>query len=373
MHLTRTLARVVSIIAISIAIVPAAPAGASHTRLQELRQQERATRARLATALVKDAEVRAVLGRVTTRLNREQAALNAAKATITKIELRMRAEQRRLERLEARADQRAKIIAGRAAALYMMGPVTGTQMMSGSESMSDVVARAGALEFVMRFDKVVLEELARIEDQTNKTRATLKAERTEMSKVKARMQERVDAVAELVATQRAAHNKLAGSISAARAQIAALDREQSRIQSIIVSRSSASSGGSVSTGGASASGYAWPIRGRITSGYGPRWGSFHTGIDIDCRTGDGIGASKGGRVIASEYGGGYGQMIIIDHGGGMSTLYAHMSRLYVGRGAQVSQGQRIGACGSTGNSTGDHLHFEVRVNGQHRNPMNYLP
>ena len=370
MHLHRTLARVVTLLAILIAIVPAAPAGASHTRLQELRQQERATRARLATALVKDAEVRAVLGRVTARLNTEQSALNAARATLSKIELRMRTEQRRLERLQARADQRAKIIAGRAAALYMMGPVTNTQVMSGSETMSDVVARAGALEFVMRFDKTILEELATIEDQTTKTRAALRIERQEMSKVKARMQERVDAVAELVATQRAAHNKLSGSISAARAQIVALEREQTRIQSIIVSRSSS---GSVGTGGASAKGYAWPIRGRITSGYGPRWGSFHTGIDIDCRTGDGIGASKAGKVIASEYAGGYGQMIIIDHGNGMSTLYAHMSRLFVGRGARVNQHQRIGACGTTGNSTGDHLHFEVRVNGNHRNPMNYLP
>ena len=96
-------------------------------------------------------------------------------------------------------------------------------------------------------------------------------------------------------------------------------------------------------------------------------------MDIDCRTGDTIVAAKDGRVIASEYAGGYGNMVIIDHGGGYTTLYAHLSRRYAGDGQTVDQRQSIGACGSTGNSTGDHLHFEVRFNGNHRNPRPYLP
>ncbi len=128
-----------------------------------------------------------------------------------------------------------------------------------------------------------------------------------------------------------------------------------------------------SIGATNPGGFAWPWRGAITSGFGPRWGSFHEGIDIDCVTGDSIGASKAGTVISATYDSGYGYYIVIDHGGGFATLYAHNSELYVGAGDSVSQGDAISACGSTGHSTGDHLHFEVRVNGSPQDPMGYLP
>ncbi len=122
----------------------------------------------------------------------------------------------------------------------------------------------------------------------------------------------------------------------------------------------------------------WPLPGfsTISSGYGSRWGSFHKGIDI---TGGGvyghdIVAAESGTVIVSRDLGGadYGKYIIIDHGGGICTLYAHASALLVSEGQTVSRGQVIARVGSTGNSTGPHLHFEVRVNGSHTNPMNYL-
>jgi murein DD-endopeptidase MepM/ murein hydrolase activator NlpD len=127
-------------------------------------------------------------------------------------------------------------------------------------------------------------------------------------------------------------------------------------------------GGDVGT-----SGFAWPISGAITSGFGPRWGSTHTGIDIDCVTGAPIRASKAGSVLSASYDGGYGYHVVIDHGGGFGSLYAHASKLYVSSGESVSQGETIAACGSTGQSTGDHLHFEVRVNGAPQDPLRYLP
>ena len=131
---------------------------------------------------------------------------------------------------------------------------------------------------------------------------------------------------------------------------------------------------STATLAASASGFAWPFSGPITSGYGPRWGSTHNGIDIDCSTGDPIRASKGGNVVTASYdGSGYGYYVVIDHGGGFATLYAHNVSLGVSVGQSVSQGQVISSCGNTGASTGDHLHFEVRVNGTPQDPMAYLP
>ena len=124
----------------------------------------------------------------------------------------------------------------------------------------------------------------------------------------------------------------------------------------------------------------WPTVSRwITSYYGPRpdpFGSgtygWHSGIDIAVSTGTPIYAANSGRVYLSSWYGGYGEAVIIDHGGGMMTLYGHNSERWVSEGEWVSQGQQVAAAGSTGNSTGPHLHFEVRINGATRNPLEYL-
>ena len=100
---------------------------------------------------------------------------------------------------------------------------------------------------------------------------------------------------------------------------------------------------------------------------------MHQGQDIGAAMGTPIKAAKSGRVIKASGGGGYGNLTLVDHGGGIVTAYAHQSRFAASEGAQVQGGQVIGYVGSTGHSTGPHLHFEVRVNGTQRNPRPYLP
>ena len=116
----------------------------------------------------------------------------------------------------------------------------------------------------------------------------------------------------------------------------------------------------------------WPAAGTLTSGFGSRWGRLHAGIDIAGPVGTPLIASKSGTVIFAGVQGGYGNLVLIDHGGGFVTAYAHQSRIATSVGASVSAGQVIGYMGNTGNSTGPHLHFEIRVNGSAQNPMGYL-
>lgn len=170
------------------------------------------------------------------------------------------------------------------------------------------------------------------------------------------------------------------------AEVAALSREEATLSNLIRSRqvsvevaAAPSSGGG--GGGAAepapaartSGGMSWPANGSVTSGFGYRWGSLHAGIDIANGIGTPIRAAKAGTIILAGWNGGYGNAIVIDHGGGLSTLYGHMTRLRASEGQRVDQGDVIGDMGSTGNSTGSHLHFETRVNGSPRNPTGYLP
>jgi len=117
----------------------------------------------------------------------------------------------------------------------------------------------------------------------------------------------------------------------------------------------------------------WPTAGRVSSNFGPRWGRQHMGLDIANSVGTPIYAAEAGTVIASYYSSSYGNIVKISHDNGMITYYAHMSKRIASEGQKVKRGQLIGYMGSTGRSTGSHLHFEVRINGTAKNPLKYLP
>jgi murein DD-endopeptidase MepM/ murein hydrolase activator NlpD len=134
----------------------------------------------------------------------------------------------------------------------------------------------------------------------------------------------------------------------------------------------------------SRAGLIWPVVGRVSSGFGMRGGGktksgrvrrgqFHNGIDIPMPKGTSILAAKGGVVVESGPSRGYGQRVVVDHGNGLRTLYAHCSKILVKKGQRVVQGQRLALVGRTGRATCNHLHFVVYVNGKAKNPVEYLP
>ena len=151
------------------------------------------------------------------------------------------------------------------------------------------------------------------------------------------------------------------------AQIAAAVRGEASAVEATVSRANAAL-----VGAPSGQGLTWPVNGTVTSNFGPRWGRQHNGIDIAANTGTTVASAGSGTVIAAGFSGGFGQRVLIQHSGGLVTLYAHLSSINVSTGQSVSSGTSIGAVGCTGSCTGPHLHFETRVGGTAYDPRSYL-
>jgi murein DD-endopeptidase MepM/ murein hydrolase activator NlpD len=276
-----------------------------------------------------------------------------------------------LQKLEARLVQ-----------LYETADTDELDVLLQSDSLSELIEQVDYFHTIGDADKQLADHLKTLSSQMRLARmmtASTKRDVAEATAVLARETEK----------QRAARDALVvrqNALAAARANQRSLlvtvrsqrekdEEDLSKMQAasaaiaaqIRAHQAASGSGGN----GTSSSGLAWPVNGPITSGFGPRWGSFHEGIDIGASCGTPIHAAASGTVIYSGWMDGYGNFVVIDHGNGLATAYGHQSAIYVS-GGSVSQGQAIGAVGSTGNSTGCHLHFEVRVNGSPVDPLGYL-
>ena len=238
-------------------------------------------------------------------------------------------------------------------------------------------------------------ELARLRQQQDDERAAAESERDRVSALVARQEELVGQVESRaedkrtvlagLESDRATAEQLIADLEAESAQIEAELRAAAEAAAAAAAAQQAAAGGSSSSGGSvnapapSGSGrFIYPVNGRISSNYGYRIhpisgaSRLHAGMDIAAGTGTPIYAAGPGTVIYAGWRGGYGNTIMIDHGGGIVTLYGHQSSLASSVGQSVSQGQVIGYVGSTGYSTGPHLHWEVRVNGSPRDPRGYV-
>jgi murein DD-endopeptidase MepM/ murein hydrolase activator NlpD len=314
--------------------------------------------------------------------------LNGVATSVERQRASVRDAERRLVEVEGDAARLQEAFADRIARLYMQGPELTVELLLSSGDADEAIARTVLLERLTEGDQVDLERLEAAGVGVAAARERLAAEQLLLE----------DRLAEqLVVREEAESLRSSRALAAADARARTerlvdqeddLEAEEERLEALIRAQQeqerrrrvederrasaaanpprSGSSGGAVSSGG-----YAWPMCAPVTSEYGPRWGRVHRGIDQGAAGGTPIGAAKAGRVIFAGWQGGYGNLVLIDHGGAVSA-YAHQSRFAVGQGAQVSRGQTIGYVGSTGNSTGPHLHLEIRVNGSAVNPRQYL-
>jgi murein DD-endopeptidase MepM/ murein hydrolase activator NlpD len=265
------------------------------------------------------------------------------------------------------------------------------ELLALPSNLTDVARRNELVKDVQAQDNDAYTALTETQDKLALEEVALTSARDRERKRAADTQVAVADVAQLKKSQEAAKAVLDQRIAALTAEADALAAEQTKLEDLIRQRQAAleaarraraaaaaragtaldrlPTGGS----GVSPSGFIWPVRGVLTSGYGPRWGRMHTGIDIGARGGTPIQAAKAGEVIFAGWLGGYGNTVVVDHGDGVATLYAHQSRIAAVEGQLVNQGEGVGFVGTTGHSTGNHLHFEIRIDTKPRNPRPYLP
>ena len=354
---------VTSVLCLALAL----PAGAQSSR--QRRDAARARRAQLAaqlnTARATDSQLRGALQTLNSQVAAETANAAAARqrvAAAAAAEAQARAQM--AETVARMAGIRGAVVE-RAVSSYVRP--RDDVLLEETQSPSEASRREALLSQVLANDQDLLDQLRALKEDLE-----IKQAAAERAKAVAQARKR-QVEAKLLALQhaRAEKARLAQAV-AARIRDYTLEAEAQAAQEASLNALIRSESG-FTGGGQSASGLIWPVRGRVTSGYGYRWGRMHAGIDIAAPTGTPIRAAKNGRVIFSGTMNGYGNVVVVDHGGGFSTLYAHQSRIASSRGQGVDQGQVIGYVGSTGRSTGPHLHFETRVDGNPRNPRPYLP
>ncbi|WP_017299370.1 murein hydrolase activator EnvC family protein [Nodosilinea nodulosa] len=299
---------------------------------------------------------------------------------IAETEFRLDQAEKELKNFEAQLkkaeDDYEKVRTGTVARLQFLQRQQGSEgwaVLLQSQNFNEFLDRQYQLKRVYASDRKVLADLKAKADAIEKQKAAVEDKRNQVALLRQqflsqKQQYEAEASSEKELISRLKDRR--GALEAAEDQLA---RDSEQIASLIRQKVAASTGVIRGTGR-----FVYPANANISSGFGNRvhpilgHSRFHAGVDFAASYGSTIHAADSGRVIFAGWYGGYGQAIIIDHGGGLSTLYGHTSRIFVQEGQAVQQGQAIGAVGSTGLSTGPHLHFEVRQNGNPVNPMGYL-
>jgi murein DD-endopeptidase MepM/ murein hydrolase activator NlpD len=373
----------------------AAPAsGDTWHRKREIDERISTLNSKIATARAKEGVLTQQISVTTAKIRALTDDVQSAQGKLNQLEADLSIHQDRLEELNSlfvlqtkklNLLRRAYFIAlerveTRLIDAYETPSVSSVDVMLSTTSFGNLLDE---LEYVNRIsseNKQVSNELFRARTEMHsireRTRKTKHAAIIETNAVRARVAEQHSVTAELISAQQ----QLATARASKRDSLASVqegEREflheveglQAASQALAAKlRASASSGPSH----VSSSGFIWPVNGPITSPFGWRWGRMHEGIDIGVGYGTPIHAAAAGTVVWCGWMSGYGNLVAIDHGGGISTAYGHQSSIAVGCGQSVGQGDVIGYVGCTGHCFGPHLHFEVRVNGTPVDPLRYL-
>ena len=386
---------------LALALVFAASAAGQDPGAEKAQVDQRIAelQAEISAAKEQEGVLTSQLGAVVTELRAAQSAVEQAEGSLDLLEAELASEQRRLQRLTALLGEQTRrlqrlqdeyrraveILEARVRAIYIEEQPDTLSVLVSATTFGDLI---DSYEFVNRIGLQDQRIAGQVE--TAKKRAAEKRRATEhtqrlttatVSVIAARTDEARTVRNELAsnrdtlaAAERLKQSALASSRDTREEylqEVEALAAQSASLAAAI--RDAQAVAGSTGAGVPSASGFIWPVNGAVVSGYGMRWGRLHEGIDIAASTtGTPIWAAAAGTVIHAGWLGGYGNLVVVDHGNGLATAYAHASAILVGVGQQVAQGESVALVGSTGNSSGPHLHFEVRVNGAAVDPLFYM-
>ena len=382
-----------------LALVVAAPAAADDIGQKgSVDARIAALQARIDASRGQEGVLSSQLSEVATELQDAQAAVETAQASVDSLEAELASARARLDRLsELLAVQTARlrrlqveyaravgVLEARVRTAYMDEPPDMLSFLVSASSFDDLVDNVDFLDRIGRQDQRVAADVDRV-------RRNAAAERAATIRTRRMQAAAVSVIGAHADAARAARDRLAAdrdrlvTVESIK-QSALADTRETRaeyvgeVESLAAEsaalaariRAAQTGAGSTGTGQPSAAGFVWPCEGVVVSGFGVRWGRMHEGIDIACAYGAPVHAAAAGTVIYAGWMQGYGNLVVLDHGNGISTAYAHASAILVSVGQSVGQGEEVSLVGATGHATGPHLHFEVRVNGVAVDPLSYL-
>ncbi len=352
--------------------------------IEASKEQEGVLTSQLSAVVAELEDAQAAVDEAEARISDLEAELAGAQERLDELTALLAVQTRRLERLQAEYEKAVRILEVRVRAAYIDEPPDMLAFLVSASSFDDLIDNVEFLTRIGRQDQ-------RIARQVERAKVKAAAERRATIETKRLQAATVSVIAARTDEARVARDHLAGdrdrlATVESLKESALADTRETRAEYLheveaLAAQSAAlaaqiqaaqENAGSTGTGQPSAAGFIWPCDGPVVSGFGMRWGRMHEGIDIGCGFGTPNRAAAAGAVIYAGWLGGYGNLVVVDHGNGLSTAYAHASSILVSVGQSVSQGQSVSLVGSTGNSSGPHLHFEVRVNGVAVDPLLYL-
>lgn len=383
----------VVVVASALALTSVAVAGADSTQTkaqrEEIRRQKAAAAASLDPLKAEDAQLEQAYRTTQSNVRAQEATVASTAQAIAQAEATQRDLEARIAAARAAADDLRRRLRDSAVAAYMDPHGDAGDLLHAS-SFNAIEAKKALLSVVTDRNLDATSALRAVEADLRVLEAEQKATVAELERRRADQQRQLDELRVARDQALALSRALDARIAAFQREVDALANEDASLTALLTrqlaqeeaARKAAAEAQARLLAGdrtppantpPSARGLVWPASGSITSRFGPRWGRLHAGIDIANAVGTPVVAANTGRVVHAGWYGGYGNAVIIDHGGGFSTVYAHLSSIGTSLGASVARGQTVGQIGNTGNSTGPHLHFETRIGGVAYDPARYLP
>ncbi|MFA6170114.1 MAG: peptidoglycan DD-metalloendopeptidase family protein [Candidatus Margulisiibacteriota bacterium] len=340
-------------------------------KLQTIRQALQENKEKLKQTRVQRQEALGKLVVVSQQLKSANRKINMAKEKIQTNEQEIGQLTVELRKTEDEISKSSDILRKRVREAYINGRINYLDLFLGSRSMSDFLNRFYFFQRVIESDAALISKTKSYLSVSKVKRSVLQDRTKEIKELVVVVAGEKERIAQQLQEKKQLADELKDREKEYEKKVAELEHSSRELEVMIQKKTAERTGAAIKSTGT----LIWPLRGRITLEFGVRHRiqGRHTGIDIAATYGSPILAADSGEVIFSGWWDGYGKAIVIDHGRGLATVYAHMSRLYASVGSKVIKGQTIGLEGSTGYSTGPHCHFEVRRNGTPVNPRKYLP